>query len=93
MISDYLMTGAENATTGRELCSLLGIHPRDLTEAIERERREGKPICANTAPPFGYFLAANRSEMKAYCRSLLHRAGELHKTRKACLDTLDSLPE
>lgn len=92
-ISDYLLEGAKNAQSGRELCSLLNISLRDLTQAIERERREDKaPICASTGPNPGYYLAANREEMERFCRSLYHRAGEIHKTRRACLDTLDSLP-
>lgn len=93
MISEFLSTGAANAITAKDLCALLNIKPRDLSQAVERERRQGKAICASTSEPFGYFLAANKSEMTAYCQSLLHRAGEIHKTRRACLRTLDGLPE
>lgn len=93
MIFELLLEGADNARTGREICDLLGLRARDLTAAIERERREGKPICASTGSNPGYFLAANREEMECYCNSLLHRAGEIHKTRKACLATLDKLPQ
>lgn len=93
MIHEYLAEGADNARTGKELCRALGLNARDLTAAIERERRAGKPICASTDPKNpGYFLAANQQEMQAYCNSLLHRAGEIHATRKACLAMLDSLP-
>ena len=91
-ISDILEEGADNARSGREICEVLGITIRELTAAIERERRAGKPICASTAKPAGYFLAANQAEMQGYCNSLLHRAGEIHKTRKACIKTLESLP-
>lgn len=92
MIFEMLSEGAENARTGKEICSLLKINARDLTAAIERERRAGKPICASTGSNPGYFLAANQDEMQRYCRSLLHRAGEIHKTRQACIATLDKLP-
>lgn len=92
MIHEILAEGADNALTGREICRILGINPRDLTQAIERERRQGKPICASTGSTPGYYLAANQQEMQAYCNSLLHRAGEIHATRRACLKTLDSLP-
>ena len=94
MISDYLLTGAENAQCGRDLCSMLRINSRELRHAIEQERRAGKPICSssNTQHP-GYFLAANKSEMQTFCRSLFHRAGEIHKTRKACIKAIDSLPD
>ena len=93
MIHELLAEGAENARPGKELAGLLKISMRELTRTIEAERRAGKPICATVTPPnAGYFLAANRDEMQQYCDSLQHRAGELHKTRKACIKTLDHLP-
>ena len=92
MIFEILSAGAENALTGKEICRLLNITARDLTLAIERERRDGQPICASTGSTPGYFLAANREEMQRYCNSLLHRAGEIHKTRRACIKTIDNLP-
>lgn len=92
MIFELLSEGAENAITGRELCEILNIKMRDLTAAIERERRDGKPICAKTGSNPGYYLAANKEEMAGYCKSLLHRAGEIFKTRRACIQTIDKLP-
>lgn len=92
MITDLLSRGKANALPGREICSILNITARDLTAAIERERRAGSPICASTGSNPGYFLAANQEEMQQYCNSLLHRAGEIHKTRKACIEMLDKLP-
>lgn len=93
MIYEVLSEGAENALTGKQLCNMLKLSPRVLTATVERERRDGKPICASASAPHGYFLAANQAEMQKYCRSLLHRAGELHKTRKACIETMKDLPE
>lgn len=92
MISEILQPGAENALTGREICKMLHITTRDLTHAIERERRAGAPICASTGHRPGYFLAADRREMERYCSSLFRRAGEIHKTRRACLKTIEQLP-
>ena len=92
LVSDFLLEGAENAKTGKEICSALDITARDLTAAIERERRAGKPICASTGTTPGYFLAANKEEMQRYCNSLLHRAGEIHKTRNACMKSIEELP-
>ena len=92
MVNEILLHGAENAQTGRQLCTILNITQRDLTAAIEQERRAGVPICAATGKKPGYFLAANQAEMEKYCRSLWRRAGEIHKTRKACLKTLATLP-
>ena len=94
MISEILSTGRENAKTGREICTLLNITQRDLTSAVERERRAGKAICASTdSSNPGYYLAADKEEMTAYCKSLYKRAGEIFKTRRECLKTLDTLPE
>lgn len=45
MVYEVLLKGRENAITGKEICSILDIKARDLTAAIERERREGKAIC------------------------------------------------
>lgn len=92
MIYEILLEGAENAQTGKEICKALNITARDLTLAIERERRSGKPICASTGSTPGYFLAANREEMQRFCNSLYHRAGEIHKTRDACMKTIEDLP-
>lgn len=92
MIYEMLSEGAENARTGKEICKLLDITARDLTIAIERERRQGRPICASTGSTPGYFLAANKDEMQRYCNSLMHRAGEIHKTRRACIKAMEGLP-
>ena len=93
LVSDYLTAGKDNARTGKELCDLLNITARDLTAAIERERREGQPICASTGSTPGYYLAADRQEMETYCNSLRKRAGEIFKTRRACIQSMAKLPE
>ncbi len=93
MIYELLTTGAENAKTGKSLCRLLNLTPRDITLIVERERREGKPICATSSGKNpGYYIAATQEEMQSYCRSLNHRAGEIHKTRRACLKAAENLP-
>lgn len=94
LISDYMHKGAENPQTAKELCTMLQIDKRALTAAIERERRQGSPICASCdGQNPGYYLAVDKKEMQDYCKKLHHRAAEIYKTRKACLSTLDSLPE
>lgn len=93
IISTHLSKGAENARSGRDLCAILGVDARTLTAAIDRERRQGKPICAITrGPQRGYYLAADQEEMERYCASLHHRTKEMQKTLRACLKTLSSLP-
>lgn len=93
MISEILGHGEENAITGKRICLYLQISTRDLTQAIERERRAGIPICASTGSNPGYYLAANKAEMEAYCQSLKHRGIEIFKTRQACLKAVNNLPE
>lgn len=94
MIYEYLSTGERNAKTARELCDLLHLEKRELTAAIERERRQGSPICAScdrTNP--GYYLASSKEEMQRYCNSLARRAKEINRTKKACLETIEKLPK
>lgn len=88
MIAELLSTGAENARTGKELASVMGCDIRDITAAIERERREGQPICAATGEHPGYYLASDAAELENYCGRLHHRAAELYKTRAALLNVL-----
>lgn len=93
IISDYLSKGANNAITAGKLCELLHMDKRALTAGIERERRQGSPICASCdGQNPGYYLADSKQEMQMYCDSLFHRAAEIYKTRDACLLTIDNLP-
>lgn len=94
MIAEILKKGEQNARTGREICSALNLNPRELTKQIARERRAGKPICAKCkGRPQGYFLAADKEEMRTYINQLHHRAGEIYKTRRACIKAAANLPE
>ena len=88
MIHELLAEGRENARTGKELAAMLGCNVRDVTEQIEKERREGQPICAATGENPGYYMAADAEELAAYCRRLKGRAIELFKTRQALISTL-----
>jgi len=92
MIHELLHEGEPNAITGREICEVLHINMRQLTIAVESERRAGFPICAATGRTPGYYLAATREEMERYGRALHHRAGEIYKTRRACLKAARKLP-
>ena len=93
MIFELLDTGEQNARTARELAKALNTDRRSISILVERERRAGKPICAtcDSKTP-GYYVPATREDMEHYCRRLQHRAGEIFKTRAACIETLDSLP-
>lgn len=92
MIHELLAEGAENARTGKELAAVCGCDIRDITAAVERERRQGQPICAATGENAGYYLAADADELQKYCNRLHHRAAELYKTRQALLNVLRQLP-
>ena len=92
MVFELLLEGEQNAQTGKELCTILNITPRDLTAAVERERRQGKPICASTGANPGYYIAPDKETMQDYCSSLRHREREIAKTRKACNKTIANLP-
>lgn len=92
MVSEILFYGAENARTGRALAKQLNCNIRTVTEQIERERREGAPICANmTGENAGYYLAENPEDLQRYCDLLYKRGGELFKTRRALLSVLNSI--
>jgi len=93
MIYEMLETGEENARSAKELAQMLNTDRRSVSILVEKERRAGKPICAtcDSKTP-GYFIPATREDMERYCNRLRHRAGEIFKTRAACLDTMDSLP-
>lgn len=93
MIYEILGTGIENATTGKDLCRILDLSSRELTEIIAKERRDGKPICASNSTIPGYYIPANKTQMKVYCDRLMRRAFEIHRTRSACYATIEELPE
>lgn len=89
MIYELLSHGRENARTGAEIARALGCKTRDVSRLVERERRAGKPICAAVdGEARGYYIAADRAELKKYCDSLYRRGGEIMKTRRAMVETL-----
>lgn len=88
MISDYLAEGRENARTGKELAAFFKCDIRDITQQIEKERRQGIPICATSTGTPGYYIAADPDELQHYCNRLQHRAIELFKTRQALIRVL-----
>lgn len=93
MICELLAEGKENARTARELAAVLNCDIRTVAELVQKERREGKPICAMCQGRSGYYLAADQDELDNYCKGLFKRAGELHKTRRALVKILETLPK
>ena len=92
MVFELLEHGANNARTGKELAEILDCDIRVVTRAVEIERRQGQPICANMrGDNSGYYLAQTPEELEIYCRKLYKRGGELFKTRRALLCVLTQL--
>jgi len=92
MIYEILGEGLERAKTARELQDLLGMTRREVTRQVERERRDGIPICASVADPRGYYLAATPEEMESYCSRLEHRLKEVGRTLAGCRASLGAIP-
>lgn len=91
-VSDFLLTGAENAIDSRTLAAMMGIDRRTVTQRIEHERRAGAPICAAVdGVNRGYYLAADADELARYVRALDRRISEVKKTHAACRRTLDAI--
>lgn len=93
MVFELLGIGAKNARSAQELATIIGTERRGISLLVERERREGMPICAtcDSSNP-GYYIPESRTEMEHYCNRLRHRAGEIFKTRAACMKSMDKLP-
>lgn len=88
-ISAVLCMGADNAMTGEVLASLFDCNQREVSQAIERERRDGVPICASCDPACpGYFLASDPGELALYLASLDRRLRNIAVTRRHLHDTL-----
>lgn len=88
MIYEMLYEGEENARTAKELAYSLNMNTRNVSVLIEAERRAGYPICATCdAKHPGYYIPETWQDMESYCNRLLHRMGEIAKTRDACLQT------
>ena len=79
-IADLLGVGRENAITRRDLERLTGLAPREVSLAVERERRSGVPILADGS---GYYLPSSHDERAECVRSLRHRAREIMATARA----------
>ena len=75
MVFEILTEGAENARTGKEICGILNITMRELTAIVERERRAGAPICANTGDPPGYFFGGQQRGNAAILQQPIEKGG------------------
>ena len=87
-----LPSGKENAVPGWKLVEILGLKDlRDLTQLVERERRDGSPICASTGAEKGYYLADGPEELEDYLQSLNRRVKNINRTVVHLEDTLSNM--
>ena len=79
-VAFLLCKGRKNAQTTRELSRISGLHPREITKAIQQERLHGAPILSDSG---GFWLAETSTEVLRCARQLHRRAGEIHRTAHA----------
>ena len=80
-INQILPTGKEHAIPGHDLMVMLGLRDlRDLTQLVERERKNGFPICASTSGGKVYYVAATPDELEQYSQSLSRRIHNMGRT-------------
>lgn len=92
-IIDVLHTGADEATSTRELAALLKEHPRIITKAVEHAIKDGAPICSSTdGKSGGYYLAESQEDAERYAARLDHRAAEIAERAAAIRRTAPTLP-
>ena len=65
--------GIENALTITELCILTGKTIREITKAVEDERKSGVLICSRMEEKGGYFMPANDVEIQSQLASFERR--------------------
>lgn len=91
-LTKIIPTGKENAVPGWKLVEILGLKDlRDLTQLVERERRDGSPICASTGAEKGYYLADGPEELEDYLKSLNRRVKNINRTVVHLEDTLSNM--
>lgn len=94
MVEEILHTGIQNALSPEYLAAVLNLGTvRALQKQIERERREGAVILSSTQPPGGYYLPANREEVRRFIRTLENRAGETMRALDSARKYLEEFPE
>lgn len=94
MIEEILHTGIQNALSPEYLVAVTGLDSvRAVQKQIERERRSGAVILSSTQPPGGYYLPANREEVRRFIRTLENRAGETMRVLDSARKYLEEFPE
>lgn len=89
-VSEYLQTGAENAITVKELCSILHVNGRQLRRMVRSERLEGMPILSAVGEDYrhGYYLPSEAADYVRTIRRLRKQEKALSKARRALVRSL-----
>jgi len=90
VVEGLLPTGRDHAISTKDLMNMVGCESaRELQKYIAAERKAGAVILSSTSG--GYYLPANRLEIREFCKSLEHRAintlAALRSAKKALEDT------
>lgn len=80
-IAALLPVGSGRAVSLQRLAKLTGLSTREVRRAIQRERLQGIPICADNLN--GYYLAADAAERERFVRSMRHRARQIIRVARA----------
>ena len=73
VLKEHNAVGIENALTITELCILTGKTIREITKAVEDERKSGVLICSRMEGKGGYFMPANDVEIQSQLASFERR--------------------
>ena len=85
----HLSTGRSKAKTAAQIAAEMQTGTRQIQQYAATARRIGYPVIASSErSPRGYYLAASESDVQEYSGRMLHRAGEIHKTRRELLQNL-----
>lgn len=68
LLKKYGARGRQNAMTTKQLMHLTGLSKREVTKAVERERRKHF-ICSRMTDGGGYYRPATTTEIMAYIDS------------------------
>lgn len=91
--SEILPKGKENAIAMKDLARVLGFaNTRALRDDISKARENGAVICSTTkSGKSGYFLPANREEIKEYLNTMERRAKSAFIAMRAAKKALEQI--
>lgn len=80
-IAPLLMHGPGNAVPLKHLTKITQMSNREVRRAITAERMNGIPILSDNSN--GYYFPESAEEVKAFVKSMKHRACEIQKVARA----------